>query len=227
MDSQKQYWESEKILRRRTPQHPVIEAFAMPKVQRIVELTSPQNPAEHNKNRTLLDVGCGNGYISYYLDQYFDVTCVDFSHSILTICPVEKRVQALATALPFRDNSFDIAFCSNLLHHLDDPVMALKEMARVSNRYVAVLEPNRSNLLMFLFSFMSRNDRALRRFSRKYITGLARNCDGFETIYLAATGSILPNMTPLSLLPVFKKIDMLPCPRFFNLLVLRKTDCQG
>ena len=83
----------------------------------------------------LLDVGSGNGYVSYYLNRYFDVTCVDFSHNILTTCPIEKRVQALATDLPFPDNSFDIVFCSNLLHHLDDPVTVLKEMARVSNRY--------------------------------------------------------------------------------------------
>ena len=43
----------------------------------------------------------------------------------LTVCEGD------ATRLPFADGEFDVAWCSLVLHHIDDPVAALREMARV------------------------------------------------------------------------------------------------
>ena len=39
-----------------------------------------------------------------------------------------------AKLLPFKDNSFDLVLCSNLLHHLDDPTLVLNEMNRVAKK---------------------------------------------------------------------------------------------
>ena len=41
--------------------------------------------------------------------------------------------------LPFADGSFDIVLCNSTLHHLDDPVGALDELARVAKPSAAVL----------------------------------------------------------------------------------------
>ncbi len=41
--------------------------------------------------------------------------------------------------LPFDDDEFDVVLCNSTLHHLDDPVDALDELARVAKPSAAVL----------------------------------------------------------------------------------------
>jgi SAM-dependent methyltransferase len=48
---------------------------------------------------------------------------------------------ASAEALPFPDNSVDLVFVHDGLHHLADPFVALAEMARVARDAVSVNEP--------------------------------------------------------------------------------------
>ncbi len=51
-----------------------------------------------------------------------------------------------ALALPFRDNSFDLVTCSQVLHHFESPddLTILREMARVARRLVVVADLRRS-----------------------------------------------------------------------------------
>jgi ubiquinone/menaquinone biosynthesis C-methylase UbiE/uncharacterized protein YbaR (Trm112 family) len=53
-------------------------------------------------------------------------------------------VVADAEDLPFRDDSVDVAYVHDGLHHLERPALALAEMARVSRRAVSVSEPARA-----------------------------------------------------------------------------------
>jgi ubiquinone/menaquinone biosynthesis C-methylase UbiE len=53
-------------------------------------------------------------------------------------------VVADAEALPFRDESIDVVYVHDGLHHLERPSLALAEMARVSRRAVSVSEPARA-----------------------------------------------------------------------------------
>ena len=95
---------------------------------------------------TVLDVGCGTGYLSIPLAETVrpdgTVCCVDLCPQLQgTIAQKAARrgVQdvfrfftARANALPFDDHSFDGVFCSYLLHELDALVMeGLREMRRV------------------------------------------------------------------------------------------------
>jgi ubiquinone/menaquinone biosynthesis C-methylase UbiE/uncharacterized protein YbaR (Trm112 family) len=50
-------------------------------------------------------------------------------------------VVADAEALPFRDQSVDVVYVHDGLHHLERPALALAEMARVARRAVSVTEP--------------------------------------------------------------------------------------
>jgi SAM-dependent methyltransferase len=43
--------------------------------------------------------------------------------------------------LPFADDAFDIVYVHDGLHHLDDPLVGLAEMARVARSWVCVTEP--------------------------------------------------------------------------------------
>jgi ubiquinone/menaquinone biosynthesis C-methylase UbiE/uncharacterized protein YbaR (Trm112 family) len=47
--------------------------------------------------------------------------------------------------LPFADRSFDLVFVHDGLHHLEDPMVGLREMARVARRAVSVNEPARAS----------------------------------------------------------------------------------
>ena len=49
-----------------------------------------------------------------------------------------------ALSLPFKDDSFDAAFCIGLLHHIEDHQSVIKEMGRVA-RKVCCVEPNNLN----------------------------------------------------------------------------------
>lgn len=77
----------------------------------------------------VLDVGCGIGFVSQ-LYPNFDITGIDISDGMLANNPY-KSVKAAAEAIPFPDNHFDIVICRSLLHHLEEPMIGLKEMVRV------------------------------------------------------------------------------------------------
>jgi SAM-dependent methyltransferase len=53
------------------------------------------------------------------------------------ITPVVADVEAL----PFADRSFDLVYVHDGLHHLEDPLVGLREMARVAGKAVSVNEP--------------------------------------------------------------------------------------
>lgn len=55
-------------------------------------------------------------------------------------------VVADAENLPFEDESFDLVYVHDGLHHLEHPARALREMARVARRVVSVTEPAEANL---------------------------------------------------------------------------------
>ncbi len=196
IEHQNKYWEKE----RRSPEHSVIEAFASPKIDYI------RNYVDLSKNTKLLDIGCGNGFFTYYFSQIIDPVGLDYSRYMLSINPCNSLVQATALSLPFKNDTFDIVFCSNLLHHVEHPIIVLREMKRVSKEFVILSEPNRNNPFMLLFSIIVREEHGALRFSLRYMKRLVELC-GLKTIASCAMGSIVPNKTPLLLLKWFQKID--------------------
>jgi len=222
MASQKEFWEDDKVLGRRTPSHPVIEMFAQPKIDLIRNILGKYESNNHQGKMSLLDIGCGNGYFSYYLARYFDVTCIDFSRNILSVCPVIKKIQASALALPAADRSYNITFCANLLHHIKDPLHVIDEMIRVSSRYVVVIEPNAMNPLMVLIALISKEDRAVINYTSKFINSLLTGrC---EILFQGTSGFILPNITPLSLLSIIKAAEPYLWPKLYHIVVAKKYD---
>jgi len=192
-----EYWEEKG--KRRHPSHPVVNAYALPKldfIQSYIEL----------KTKSVLDVGCGNGYFTYYFDRITDTIGLDASSNMLGMNPCKKLVVGDASVLPFRDSSVGLVFCGNLLHHIETPDTVIKEMARVSNEYVVIVEPNRNNPLMALFAILVKEERRTLKFTLGYIKQTARAV-GLSVIASSSMGMIAPNKTPSFLLPILSKID--------------------
>ncbi len=92
-----------------------------------------------------LDVGSGPGIAAASLSGRLDVTCLDIDPEAAVRCRSRgfHAVSGDAHALPFRDRSFDVSYCSFLLLWLHDPEKALREMLRTSRHAVLLLaEPD-------------------------------------------------------------------------------------
>jgi ubiquinone/menaquinone biosynthesis C-methylase UbiE len=92
------------------------------------------------RGKYLLDLGCGAGENSVYFAK-LGAKCVatDYSPGMVEVAlklaeanqvQVEGRT-INAMAIDFPDNTFDIIYASNLLHHIPDPRLTLTEMHRV------------------------------------------------------------------------------------------------
>lgn|SRR5574341_366120 len=192
-EQQQIYWEGEKHGYRDCT-HPVIRAFSEQRLSFLSDWIS------FNQLESALDVGCGNGFSSYYMSQLIpNVWAVDRSHSMLRRHPlIEQRRLSLADGreLPFPDNSFDLVYCWEVLHHIDRPELVLAEMTRISRRYVLVAEPNRNNPAQFAFALLQPEHRWVLRFSLRYLEGLF-NRVGLEVPHSAVGGWLFPNVTPV------------------------------
>jgi SAM-dependent methyltransferase len=154
-----------------------------------------------------LDVGCGNGYFSRAFEGVCRTVGVDFSKRMLERNPMPDKFRMDVGRLAFQDLAFDAVFCHALLHHVEDPARVLGEMRRVSRRYVVVLEPNRNNPFMFLFSTLVPEERGALPFSLGYLRGLMEGT-GLRVTAALSHGWTVPNRTPAFLLPLLKPFDV-------------------
>ena len=90
------------------------------------------------ENTTVLDVGCGGGFLSNALATHtYKVTGVDMSVESLNAAKrhdATKTVtylEADAYKLPFANESFDVITAMDFLEHVSKPDVVLKEIARV------------------------------------------------------------------------------------------------
>lgn len=199
---QKAFWAKEQ--NRRHPSHPVIEAFALPKVHLIENQLRGLNHGQFPPK--MLDLGCGNGYFTHYFNKISTVTAVDYSPSMLEINPCGNKICADANQLPFKDQVFDMTFCANMFHHMTDHATVLAEIRRVTKKFFAVVEPNRNSLPMFLFGVLKSVERGSLRFSLRYLENIIQSA-GLEIVYGKTTGGVLPNKTPKFLLNLMKMLE--------------------
>jgi SAM-dependent methyltransferase len=87
--------------------------------------------------RRVADIGCGDGYLSYLMRQRgHRVIAIDFGASRLRKAWAGQpaglqAVQASCYSIPLADASVDHAVLSEILEHLDSPLEALREAARI------------------------------------------------------------------------------------------------
>ncbi|HEY5037845.1 MAG TPA: class I SAM-dependent methyltransferase [bacterium] len=212
---QKDYWERKALDDRRSPDHPVVRQYVEPKI-RLIRRFVPID-----QDTRLLDVGCGNGFFSVPFEKICQTVGVDFSEKMLAKNPIQHKLLMDAQHLSFQDMAFDVVFCHALLHHVDDIDGVLKQMRRVSRKYVVILEPNRNNPLMFLFSALVPEERKAKEFSLSYLKGkLVQN--QLKVVAAFSQGMTVPNKTPLVLLPLLKLLDFSQPLGMTNILIAER-----
>jgi SAM-dependent methyltransferase len=107
--------------------------------------------------REVLEIGLGNKLVSDYLKRrHIRVYELDL------MLDIQPDAVGNVTAIPFRDNSFDLVMCCQVLEHLPYAQFesTLAEIARVARRDVLISLPNNSHALSISlteFGFGQRN----------------------------------------------------------------------
>src|SRR5699024_10276075 len=127
-----------------TPAQSAPDPHALPAPLDVPEFLIPHLSA----STQLLDAGCGQGSLTSNLAEHIShlggtpaqVTGVDQSAEAVaeaTELASDKQLdipfqQADIHQLPFADDTFDVVFCHQVLHHVADPQVVLQELQRVT-----------------------------------------------------------------------------------------------
>lgn len=88
---------------------------------------------------SLLDVGCGTGHLSAYLQQMYGVDPSGVDVKDFRQAPIPFR-RFDGTTIPFPDKTFDHVVVSEVLHHSHDPMALIKQCHRIARRSIIVFE---------------------------------------------------------------------------------------
>lgn len=129
--------------RKHTSKNPIQKALLENFFKTLVSIVSPLNP------KNILDVGCGEGFTLHRLREKNigeELEGIDFLKTAIEIGKKQYPDLTLKEGsiydLSYKDNSFDLVLCTEVLEHLVDPQKALRELARVSKKYLLLSVPN-------------------------------------------------------------------------------------
>jgi ubiquinone/menaquinone biosynthesis C-methylase UbiE len=133
----------------------------------------------NEKKLSILNVGAATGHTSKLLEEFgevvsieYDTDCFQFTKERLNI----NIINASATELPFGDNQFDMVCCFDVIEHIEEDGLAVKEMARVCKKdgHVHITVP----AFMELWSTHDEVNHHFRRYRIPQLQGLFEQLGG-------------------------------------------------
>jgi len=109
---------------------------------------------EVSPEMAVVDIGCGPGYLTRLLARKVkSVACVDISEAMVKRARKHAEEEEIENAsytvggaedIPEESGYFDVAAATSVIYFVEDPVAALKEMARVVKKggQVAMMNPS-------------------------------------------------------------------------------------
>jgi SAM-dependent methyltransferase len=97
-----------------------------------VRLATITNLVQNLKRGKALDLGCGPGYVlQVLLDLGFDAVGSDIHTHGAPKNLEHKIIRAKAEKLPFKNGTFDLVICGDVLEHIKNDTAAIREICRV------------------------------------------------------------------------------------------------
>lgn len=107
------------------------------------------NMIKESNTNNLLDIGCGEGYTTNTIKNKFPnikITAREYDYETVLKSNIIHNNLNIKKGdiynLKFKDNFFDMVLSSEVLEHLEQPNLAIKECKRVSKKYCLYSVPN-------------------------------------------------------------------------------------
>lgn len=100
-------------------------------------------------NLNILDVGCGTGALMLELSRFGNISGIDMAQTAIDFCKsrgINNVRLGNALDIPYEDNSFDVVLALDVIEHIKEDELAMRELKRV-------LKPN-GILITFVPAFM-------------------------------------------------------------------------
>lgn len=95
----------------------------------------------------VLDVGCGDGLIASLIQEARPDVSIQGIDVLVRPETHIKVTEYDGVKIPFDDNSFDAVMFVDVLHHTDDPLLLLREAARVASNCIVLKDHTDDGLL--------------------------------------------------------------------------------
>lgn len=163
--------------------------------ERVVELLKDE------RRGALLDAGAGDGTLAERLQKEgFDVRAVDLVTDDFRPASIEVQSANLADGIPFADGQFQVVVSTEVIEHLENPWLFVRELYRVTEPggVVILSTPNLASIYVRgwyaltgrLYNFMENSYRQIGHITPVYLWNLERMVEGkfdLETVTVNAS----------------------------------------
>ena len=184
--------------------------FSWTIVNRFMKLSNPKNSSIYYNKRisvlkeyiqfwsvkNIIDIGCGEGLLIKFLAAHFkhiSYTGIDLlDNTIDKTNKIFDYIVLSAENIALRSNTFNVVIFNSVLHHIDNPELAIREAMRICKKKgtLVIIEPNRYNPFIIFLSLLKKHERGQLSISTNRFVSFISNC-GWKIIGLRYINSLI------------------------------------